>query len=221
MHDLTKAQQFNSIAVVLHSRESSLPLRKRPLEKFRAFIDSFSPISDATWEAVRPLFQPEKLAKGHLFIDSGKVAHRLAFLESGYLRGYYRNEEAQEYNKHFFVPPSFVGGYASLITGRPNRIIHEALTDCQIWVAEYSEFTALYDAHHDLERAARRLAEMFFVQKEEREVQIVLLEAKERYEIFQRDFSALEQHIPQYHIAAYLGITPTQLSRIRRKRSEE
>lgn len=55
------------------------------------------------------------------------------------------------------------------------------------------------------------------MQKEQREIEIVLLDADERYHIFQKQFSGLENRIPQYHIASYLGITPTQLSRIRRK----
>ncbi|GMU95073.1 MAG: hypothetical protein AMXMBFR50_05900 [Ignavibacterium album] len=55
------------------------------------------------------------------------------------------------------------------------------------------------------------------MQKEKREIEIVLLNAEKRYQIFRNDFPQLEQQIPQYHIASYLAITPTQLSRIRRK----
>ncbi|MOA17990.1 hypothetical protein D3C78_1382750 [compost metagenome] len=61
------------------------------------------------------------------------------------------------------------------------------------------------------------MAENYFVDKEEKEIEIVLLDADKRYELFQQKFPDLEQLIPQYHIASYLGITPTQLSRIRRK----
>ena len=68
-----------------------------------------------------------------------------------------------------------------------------------------------------MEKVARRLAELYFVNKEQREIEIVLWNADERYIIFQRDYPQLEQIIPQYQIAFYLGITPTQLSRIRRK----
>jgi hypothetical protein len=76
----------------------------------------------------------------------------------------------------------------------------------------------LYDKYPKIERLARILAEYFFVRKEKREIELVTLEAKERYAIFQKEHPKLEQRIPQYHIASYLGITPTQLSRIRSKK---
>ena len=51
--------------------------------------------------------------------------------------------------------------------------------------------------------------------KEKREIELVTMEAKDRYVIFQEEHPQIEQLIPQYHIASYLGISPTQLSRIR------
>ena len=46
---------------------------------------------------------------------------------------------------------------------------------------------------------------------------MALMEAEHRYKIMQEEFPLLEVQIPQYHIASYLGITPTQLSRVRKK----
>jgi hypothetical protein len=54
--------------------------------------------------------------------------------------------------------------------------------------------------------------------KERREIELVLLQADERYKIFKQEYPNLENLIPQYHIASYLGVTPTQLSRIRAKK---
>ena len=129
--------------------------------------------------------------------------------------------EGTEYNKHFFVSNNFTGGYSSLVTQKTNQINQQALTDCKLYVAPYSQIIALFDAHQDLERFARKLAELYFVHKEKREVDIVLMDASKRYLQFQQEYPALEQIIPQYHIASYLGITPTQLSRIRRKFSKK
>ena len=184
---------------------------------FKSFFNKLTPISPENWDKFSELFRPKVLKKGECFIRQGQIAKEIGFLKSGIIRGFYRNNEAVEYNKHFFTSPCFIGGYASLITGTPNQIIQEALTDCNILVAKFADIQNLYKTCPDIERGARILAEHFFVQKEQREIEIVLLDAEKRYQIFQKDFPQLEQLIPQYHIASYLGITPTQLSRIRRK----
>ena len=185
----------------------------------KTFFNKLTPVSAESWDKFSQLFSPKVLKKGDNFISDGQIAKEIGFLESGIIRAFYRNEKAIEYNKHFFINPCFIGGYASLITQNPNQIYQQAITDCIIQVANFADIQKLYDSCPDIERAARVLAEQFFVQKEQREIEIVLLEADKRYEIFQRDFPQLEQQIPQYHIASYLGITPTQLSRIRKKRS--
>lgn len=184
---------------------------------FKNFFNGLSPVSNESWDKFASMFTKKILKKGDYFITEGQIAKEIGFLERGIIRAFYRNDQAIEYNKHFFINPCFIGGYASLITGAPNQIIQQALTDCTIQVAKFKEIEGLYEMYPDIERAARKLAEQFFVQKEQREIEIVLLDADKRYEIFQRDFPQLEQLIPQYHIASYLGITPTQLSRIRKK----
>lgn len=189
------------------------------MEALKQFLHTISPISQDTWTDITPLFKKRSMKRGEAFIEAGQVARKIAFLKHGVLRGFYRNTEGATYNKHFFQAPSFIGGYASLITGKPNQIIQEALTDCELLEVDYQVFIQYYDRHQDLERVARRLAELFFVQKEQREVDLVMLRADERYEKFLEEFPQLEQQIPQYHIASYLGVTPTQLSRIRKQRS--
>jgi len=183
----------------------------------KTFFNSLIPVSTQSWDRFAALFTPKFLKKGDYFITDGQTAKEIGFLESGIVRAFYRNNEAIEYNKHFFVNPCFIGGYASLITKTPNQINQQALTDCNIQTARYGDIQTLYETCPDIERASRILAELFFVQKEQREIEIVLLDADQRYQIFQKDFPQLQQQIPQYHIASYLGITPTQLSRIRRK----
>ncbi len=187
------------------------------LETLKAFLNTLTPLRPETWQRVEPLFSEIRLPKGQYFLEEGRRATQIGFLTEGIIRAFYRNQAGMEYNKHFFVPNSFAGGYASLITGKPNQIWQQAMTNCRLLVADFAAFSALYDSAPDLERAARMLAERFFVQKEEREIELVLLDAQTRYALFQQHYPGLEQRIPQYHIASYLGVTPTQLSRIRRK----
>ena len=184
------------------------------------FLYTVSPIQENTWNEVKKLFTEHSLKKGEYFLQEGEVAKNFGFLKQGVVRAFYRNNEGVEYNKHFFTKNNMIGGYSSLVTQLPNTINQQALTDCDLLIGNYRKLIDLLDKHQDLERLLRKIAEHYFVDKEKREVEIVLLEANKRYTIFQREHPQLEQLIPQYHIASYLGITPTQLSRIRAKNSK-
>ena len=179
------------------------------------FYNTISPLSEETWQAVLPLFHEQWLSPNQYFVRENEVARNIAFLESGVVRAFFMNQEGQEYNKQFFVGPSSIGGYSSLLTGKPNLIAQQALTECKIYTCNFAALTSLYSIYPDLERLARKMAEYYFMEKEKKELEIVLLDASQRYRIFQKEFSGLEQLIQQYHIASYLGISATQLSRIR------
>ena len=160
-------------------------------------------------------FSQVELPKGEKFVRKGEHSRNFAFVKSGVLRAYYCTDQGREYNKTFFTTGSFLGAYSALLSGEQNQIDIECLTDCTLMIAEYRKITSLYDQYPKIERLARIYAEQFFVKKEKREIELVTLEAKERYAIFRQEFPQLEQLVPQYHIASYLGISPTQLSRIR------
>lgn len=165
------------------------------------------------------LFTEKNLEKGTTFARNGEHSRDIAFINSGVMRAFYRKENGDQYNKTLFTENSFVGAFSSLVTGQENRIDIDCLTDCELRIAPYKQIIQLYDPYPRIERLARILAEQFFVNKEKREIELVTLDATERYAIFQQEYPGLELLIPQYHIASYLGVSPTQLSRIRAQRN--
>ena len=56
----------------------------------------------------------------------------------------------------------------------------------------------------------------WLLKMEPREFALVQDDATERYRRFRRDRPELYRRLPLFHIASHLGITPTQLSRIRK-----
>lgn len=187
------------------------------LDQLKIFFQSLSPVSEPAWDALKALFKPAVINKQEYFCAEGRVENDFAFLLSGVVRGFYLAKNGTEYNKHFFTTNSIIGGYSSLITGQPNRVIQQALTDCEILKASYSDLLMLYNQYPNLERLGRKFAERYFVEKEDKEFEIVLLDAEKRYALFRQRYPGLELQIPQYHVASYLGISATQLSRIRNK----
>lgn len=166
-------------------------------------------------QALCRIFAEDSIKKGEDFIREGERGERLAFLKDGLLRSYYISPKGQEYNKHFFTAGSFVVPVTSLVTGQPSPVYIGALEDSAILVASYRELENLYAKHLHLNILGRKLVELGWIGKERRETQLIMLDARQRYRAFLEEFPGLEQRIPQYHIASYLGITPVQLSRIR------
>ena len=181
------------------------------------YINNINVISQESAIALGGLFEQKRLKKGDFFAREGEYAQKIGFLQSGILRAFFINKKGKEYNKQFFVAPTIIGAYTSLITKQPNRIAQQALTNCVILVADYQSIEKLYHQYHDLERLGRKVAEYYFLEKEQKEIEMALLDADKRYEILKTTFPTLENEIPQYHIASYLGISATQLSRIRRQ----
>ena len=186
------------------------------MNKIAQYLAQISPLSEHALSLMGSVFVPSELKKGEFFVGLGEYANEIAFLESGVVRAFYTSVDGKEYNKTFFTAPAIIGSYVSLISKEKNRLPQQALSDCVIWRADYAVIDRLSENNYELERLRRRIAELFFVGTEKRQLEIALLEAKELYEIFREEHPGFEDIIPQYHIASYLGISPTQLSRIRK-----
>ena len=190
------------------------------MDELLKFIININPINDDALEQLQKCFKPISVLKNDFIVREGEYAKQIGFLKEGIARAFFLNNEGKEYNKQFFVAPSIVGAYTSLLTKQPNKIAQQALTDCEILVADFEEIEKLYDKFHDLERLGRKIAEFYFLEKEQKEIEMALLDADKRYLIMRSKFPGVELVVPQYHIASYLGISPTQLSRIRKKLKE-
>ena len=187
------------------------------MKGFKEYIEKFGNVRADVFIELQANYKKTHLSKKEIFSKNGEYARKVGFLEKGIIRAFIRDDEGKEYTKQFFFAPSIIGAYTSLLTHQPNKIIQEALTECTIWTADYSKIEALYDQHHDMERIGRKVAEYYYLEKEKNLVEMALLDADKRYTILKERFPTIESEVQQYHIASYLGITPTQLSRIRRK----
>jgi CRP-like cAMP-binding protein len=180
------------------------------------YLNAIYPLEPDTWAALEPLFQAVRVAKGAHLVSAGRPSTRLGLLETGWVRAYYVSADGTEYSKYLFHGPALVGDYASLLTGEPVRTPQQALSDCTVHLADWPRVERLFDRHRDLERLARRFAELLYLENERREIELVTLPATERLRLLLERHPTIEQDLPKYQIAAHLGITPTQLSRIRR-----
>ncbi|MCB0698549.1 MAG: Crp/Fnr family transcriptional regulator [Chitinophagales bacterium] len=190
------------------------------IEQIRISLSQFAPIDDEAWEALSVLFEPKSLKRNEFFYREGDRPHNGSMLLSGVLRVFYTRHDGVEYNKNFFIPGMSPTPITALVTGKPCAISFQALTDSELMTFNFAKFLELADKYESIAKLYTKILEQLWVQKELQEIQMVTNDAQTNYDLFRQKFPGLEQQIPQYHIASYLGITPIQLSRIRAKMSQ-
>jgi len=116
------------------------------------YLNKISPLSQGAIHSLSELFRPTILKEEEFFLEEGKYAKEIGFLESGVARAFFVNTEGKEYNKQFFVGPTLIGAYTSLLTKQKNKIAQKTLTECKIWKASFSEIELLYTRFHDFEK---------------------------------------------------------------------
>lgn len=166
------------------------------------------------------LFRRRSLGKGEFFVRAGDTADSVAFVSSGVARMFYTRRDGKEFNKGFLSAPDFVSALEALITKTPTSLSIQALSPMQLLVARYAELSQFYDRDMYWQRLGRLIVERVYVKKARREASLLMDSAAERYAAFLADHHAVSDQVPDYHIAAYLGITPEALSRLRRARAK-
>ncbi len=179
----------------------------------KKYIESITKVNDQFWEKLSQISQTIILEKGEKYIKEGENIKNLGFLESGLIRIYHLDENGNEWNKAFLEQNSFLLGNVNY--EEKTEVYFEALSNCKILKVPISFFEESLTLYPELTKVYQQQIGELFKRKSEREISFLQLTAKERYLKFKENYPHLLEIIPQYHIASYLGITPTQLSRIK------
>ena len=192
-----------------------MKLIKNHIEILKDAILEISPIANDCWEEIKSLAYLMKIDKGEYFSREGEKAKGLGIILKGICRIYYLDDNGNEWNKHFLQKNDFI---ASSISPEKFSITNiQALTDTEIIFLSLPKLLELSKKHNDLLVFLQKLTFSYLEQKQEREINLLSKTALDNYITFKKDFPTLENEIQHFHIASYLGITPTQLSRVRKK----
>lgn len=179
-------------------------------------MEHYAPLVDETWAKIAEFSVLREIRKGEFFSREGEVPDSFGYVCHGLLRNYTTTENGQQYNKVFFDEATFPGSMAALLTSTPSSFSIEALEDSWIVAINFAQFRRTLKHCSDLMWFQIMYLEAnWLLAKEGREVALVQESGTERYLQFIREHPALEKRVAQYHLASHLGITPTQLSRIR------
>lgn len=187
------------------------------MQDFLKQITSYYPISEETQQALLQICKKTPYQKNDLILRAGDLAKYYYFVQQGLL-GYYNLDEAGNMiYKIFFEEHSFVASTSSIIENKPSNFSIIALEDTTLIEYPAQEFRALIHQYHDLALfQIIYLEQNWVVKKEPLEINLKWDSAKTRYMKLVEN-KKLHNRLKQHQIASYLGVTPTQLSRIRKE----
>ncbi len=187
-----------------------------PDQIFRNYLTKVFAISDSSWEALKPLLSIKSISKGEYIVKENQSYSNEIFLVSGIIRHYYLGTEGEEMNISFYKGEDTV---CPLFTRNINGLHScsiEALTDIIFIEFDAEKFNHLIRTRNDIQQYAYQIVERELKYKIEKEKLHLSQNAQIRLQSFRTQYKGLENEIPHYHIASYLGISPVSLSRLRK-----
>ena len=202
---------------MLKKEQLQTPCSPTALASFHQALTRLTPLPAEAWQASVPHLAEYVCESDEFFLEVGQTAEYAGFVLKGVLREFFLTRAGAEFNKNFNLPGEFTGSLFDLLTGAPSTAAIQALTPTQLVVIKFTALQKLYSQYSAWEHIGRLIAENLFMLKARREWEFMTLAAEERYVALLEHRPGLEEHISQYHLASYLGISPVSLSRIRRR----
>jgi len=170
-------------------------------------------------EEILSIFHPREYNKGELFKERDTIIKELGFLVTGSARSYFINEKGDEITDGILQEESFLSDIISVRTDEKSPVIIEILEKSAVLVADMDRVWDLLKRNLTFNILIREYIGDRSMELLKRYLMFLNGTAKERYQFLLDSNSSLLEKYPLRFIASMIGVTPTQLSRIRSERS--
>ncbi len=157
------------------------------------------------------------LKKKEMFHREGEISNAVAFVNKGCLRSYFTDQNGFEHVLSFAIEDWWISDIYSATYRQPGRLNIEALEQTEIILLSNQDRELLFEQVPKFERFFRILMEKSMINMQQRLLENVSLPAYDRFVLFVERYPNLLGRVPQIHLAAYLGITPEFLSKIKKE----
>lgn len=183
-------------------------------DKLIGEIKSVDNFSEEDIELFRNSLETIFIPKGDYFLKAGQVSKYIGYIESG-LVIYYKLNDGNEIPCDFAIENEWITYLKSFTSGTESDMYIRALEDTHLLALSGLSLGALFQAQPKFQALRNYYTDLAFVKSSSHAVNLASLNAKDRYALFMKDHPQLIKRVPQYYIAAYLGIKPQSLSRLR------
>ena len=195
-------------------------LTQASIEPLLTYFDRLIPLNKEEKDLVTEKFHPRLYRKGQFVLQEGDICTQFNFVVRGCLRTYKIDEKGNTHILQFATENYWINDLGSFHGVRPSVLNIDALEDTVALQISRDNLISLYKEAPKFDRIFRVLVEKAFVRLQERLLQNISSTAEERYQSFLVLYPHLINRLSQVQIAAFIGVTPEFLSRLRNIRSK-
>ncbi|MFK7749234.1 MAG: Crp/Fnr family transcriptional regulator [Kordia sp.] len=168
-------------------------------------------------EFIERRYKKVSFKKGDIVLSVDEKVDYQYFVSNGCLRTFLISKSGKEHTIQFAIKGWWISDYIGYFSETNSVLNIECIEDATLYKVSRNCVSEIYNQVPVTERFIRKKLERAFVYFQKRILANLSQTATERYLNFNHDYPNIEQHIKNYHIASYLGITNESLSRIRKE----
>ena len=177
------------------------------------YLRSFYEISQEDFELLQDKFFTKTVKKGVHLLSPEQTQKELYFVKKGVQMSYFSNE-IKDYVVAFTYPPSICAVPESFLLQKPSQCYLTCLSETEVACIGFHTLQELFDVSRNLERLFRKMTELVLAGIINRHIELHSLSIEERFKTFCLRSPHLLQLVPHKYIASYLGIDPTNFSKL-------
>ena len=178
-------------------------------------IKSIHAFSDADIDFFVSKLEAFTIIKGDHYLMEGQICRYLGYIESGLVM-YYRIHDGIEIPTDFALENQWTSHLNSFTNKTPGDINIKALENTSMLRLSAENFEKIYHFQPKFLLLKDYYTQFSLSNHTRHTADLAMLNAKQRYYKFMQERVDLVNRVPQYYIAAYLGIKPQSLSRLRK-----
>lgn len=164
---------------------------------------------------------PKKLRKKQYLLQEGDPCKHIAFVSKGLLREYSVDDNGGEHIVQFAPEGWTISDLYSFLTGEAATYNIDAIEDAELVLINRSAHEELLKISPKYETYTRIQLTGAYLAMQKRITSIISSPLEERYANLTALYPHIVQRVPQHMIAAYMGLTPETLSRVRKRISSK
>jgi CRP-like cAMP-binding protein len=180
---------------------------------YLAFFQAFYPVGEQDWARFLEKCKPKTFAKGDFLLSAGQTQRELYLVEEGVQMSFFDNGEKMQVMA-FTYAPSLSAVPESFLLQTPSNYYLQALTDSRMQALSYPCLQDLFEEVPIWERVFRKMTEHILAGMIQRHLELQIHTIEERFRQFAQRSPHLFQLVPHKYIANYLGINPTNFSKL-------